>query len=62
VVRGAGAWPGWNSARRIDVNAALERGLLVNRTANTVIRLLPPYVITEAHVDEAVKILEEILN
>ncbi len=29
------------------VNAALERGLLVNRTATTVIRLLPPYIATE---------------
>ena len=29
------------------VDAALERGLLINRTADTVIRLLPPFVITE---------------
>jgi acetylornithine/N-succinyldiaminopimelate aminotransferase len=64
VVRGAGLMAGLDVQRDASpiVNAALERGLLVNRTANTVIRLLPPYVITEAHVDEAVKILEEILN
>ena len=30
------------------VAAALERGLLINRTATTVIRLLPPYIVTEA--------------
>ena len=44
------------------VSAALERGLLVNRTASTVLRLLPPYIATESDVDEAVGILEEILN
>ena len=26
------------------VEAALERGLLINRTSDTVIRLLPPYI------------------
>jgi len=30
------------------VPAALARGVIVNRTAETVIRLLPPLVITEA--------------
>jgi acetylornithine/N-succinyldiaminopimelate aminotransferase len=64
VVRGAGLMAGLDVQRDASpiVNAALERGLLVNRTANTVVRLLPPYVITDAHVDEAVTILEEILN
>jgi acetylornithine/succinyldiaminopimelate/putrescine aminotransferase len=41
------------------VAAALERGLLINRTAETVVRLLPPYVITAAEIDEGVAILEE---
>jgi predicted acetylornithine/succinylornithine family transaminase len=36
------------------VEAALERGLLVNRTAETVVRLLPPYVITSKEIDEGV--------
>ena len=40
------------------VQAALERGLLVNRTSETVVRLLPPYIITEAEVDEGVAALE----
>ena len=41
------------------VEAALERGLLVNRTSDTVIRLLPPFIITAAELDEGVAILEE---
>ena len=40
------------------VNAALERGLLVNRTATTVVRLLPPYIVTEREVDQALEILD----
>src|SRR5688500_3673892 len=39
------------------VEAALERGLLVNRTAETVIRLLPPYVITSQEIDEGIALL-----
>ena len=63
-MRGAGLMAGLDVQRDASpvVNAALERGLLVNRTANTVVRLLPPYMMTDAHVDEAVTILEEILN
>ena len=41
------------------VDAALQRGLLVNRTADTVVRLLPPYVITPAEIDEALVLLEQ---
>jgi acetylornithine/N-succinyldiaminopimelate aminotransferase len=41
------------------VAAALERGLLINRTANTVIRLLPPYIVTERDIDEALTILSD---
>ena len=32
------------------IPAALDRGLVVNRTSETVVRLLPPYVITEAEI------------
>jgi len=39
------------------VAAAFERGLLVNRTSTTVIRMLPPFIVTEADVDEAMGIL-----
>ena len=40
------------------VEAALERGLLINRTADTVLRLLPPYVITRSDVDQMLELLE----
>jgi predicted acetylornithine/succinylornithine family transaminase len=59
-VRGAGLMVGVDLAMDAApvVAAALERGLLINRTNGTVVRLLPPYVITTADVDEALLILE----
>jgi acetylornithine/N-succinyldiaminopimelate aminotransferase len=39
------------------VEAALKHGLLVNRTAETVVRLLPPYILTEAEADEGIALL-----
>ncbi|HEX6307783.1 MAG TPA: acetylornithine/succinylornithine family transaminase [Longimicrobiales bacterium] len=44
------------------VSAALESGLLVTAAGEKVIRLLPPLVIGEAEIDEAVDILAEVLN
>jgi acetylornithine/succinyldiaminopimelate/putrescine aminotransferase len=38
--------------------AAIRHGVLVNRTAGTVIRLLPPLVITEAELDRALGMLD----
>jgi predicted acetylornithine/succinylornithine family transaminase len=63
-VRGAGVIAGLQFKDDVApiVNAALERGLLVNRTATSVIRLLPPFVATERDVDEAMGILEETLR
>jgi predicted acetylornithine/succinylornithine family transaminase len=43
------------------VDAAREGGLLVNATAKTVVRLLPPLTITETEVDEAVSRLDAAL-
>ena len=40
------------------VPAGLKHGVVVNRTAENVIRLLPPYVITEAELDEGLARLE----
>ena len=40
------------------VNRAMQDGLLLNCTHDTVLRFLPPYIITEQHVDEAMEILE----
>jgi acetylornithine/N-succinyldiaminopimelate aminotransferase len=42
--------------------AALERGVVVNRTADTVVRLLPPLVITEAEADEGLTRLDAALG
>jgi acetylornithine/N-succinyldiaminopimelate aminotransferase len=63
-VRGAGVMWGLDLDRPAApvVQAALERGLLINRTAETVVRLLPPYVITTAEIDEAVDLLDASLR
>jgi acetylornithine/N-succinyldiaminopimelate aminotransferase len=63
-VRGAGLI--WGLALAGDaapvVDAALARGLLVNRTAGTVVRLLPPFIVSEADIDEAVRVLDGVLR
>ncbi len=63
-IRGAGVLRGIDIGDDAGwvVPAALERGLLVNRTSTSVIRLLPPFIITEAHIDEAVAILDAVLQ
>ena len=43
------------------VAACLERGVLVNCTAETVLRLLPPLVISETELDHGLAVLEEVL-
>jgi predicted acetylornithine/succinylornithine family transaminase len=40
------------------IDAAIQQGLLVNRTADTVVRLLPPYIITTEEIDEAMGLLD----
>jgi acetylornithine/N-succinyldiaminopimelate aminotransferase len=59
-VRGAGLIWGLDLERPAlpVVEAALQLGLLVNRTSDTVVRLLPPYVITASEVDQACALLE----
>jgi acetylornithine aminotransferase/acetylornithine/N-succinyldiaminopimelate aminotransferase len=63
-VRGAGLMWGLDLAREAGpvVPAALERGVVVNRTADTVVRLLPPLVITESEADEALTRLDAALG
>ena len=39
----------------------MERRILLNRTHDTVLRFLPPYLITREHVDQAVSALESLL-
>jgi acetylornithine/N-succinyldiaminopimelate aminotransferase len=59
-VRGIGLM--WGLDLSIDaagvVPAGLARGVVVNRTAETVVRLLPPLNISEADVDEALERLD----
>jgi len=63
-VRGAGLMGGLEvkGDALAVVRAAMERGLLVNRTAGTVLRLLPPYVVTEAEVAEGMDILSAAIH
>ena len=60
--RGAGLMQGLQLA--IDaapiVDTARERGLLVNRTNEKVVRLLPPLTIEAADIDRATDILDEV--
>ena len=53
-IRGAGVIWGVELDRQAApvVEAALDRGLLINRTADTVIRMLPPYIVDSADVDQ----------
>jgi predicted acetylornithine/succinylornithine family transaminase len=63
-VRGAGAIWGIELDRPAApvVEAALERGLLINRTADTVLRLLPPYIIESADVSQMAVLLDAALG
>jgi acetylornithine aminotransferase/acetylornithine/N-succinyldiaminopimelate aminotransferase len=42
--------------------AMLEKKIIINRTHETVLRFLPPYVVTKKQVEEVVKALDEILS
>ena len=44
------------------VEAALERGLLINRTADTVLRLLPPYIVPKKALIEFTQALQHVLR
>lgn len=44
------------------VQAAAEKGLLINVTAGSVIRLLPPLIMTEAQTDEVVSIITSLID
>jgi acetylornithine/N-succinyldiaminopimelate aminotransferase len=63
-VRGAGVMWGIEIDRPAAavVQAALERGLLINRTSDTVIRLLPPFTITAEDFDAGIAILDDALT
>jgi predicted acetylornithine/succinylornithine family transaminase len=63
-VRGVGAIWGVQLDRPAlpVVEAALERGLLINRTADTVIRMLPPFIATGEDVTQMAALLDAALT
>ena len=40
----------------------LERRILINRTSETVLRFLPPYILERSHIDAAIQALDEALT
>jgi acetylornithine/N-succinyldiaminopimelate aminotransferase len=44
------------------VNTCLDRGLRINCTQDTVIRLMPPMTVTSQQIDKAIDILEDVLK
>jgi acetylornithine/N-succinyldiaminopimelate aminotransferase len=63
-VRGAGLLLAFDTVRRTGAEvaeAALARGLIVNAPRPSAIRLMPPLVVEEPHVDEALAILAQVL-
>src|SRR5882724_9567572 len=61
-VRGIGLMLGMNldssDAAKAVVVQLLARGILINRTQDTVLRFLPPYIIQRAHVDQVIRALD----
>ena len=41
---------------------AIEQGLLINCTHDTVLRFLPPYIVTEKEIDRGVRILSKVFK
>jgi acetylornithine/N-succinyldiaminopimelate aminotransferase len=65
-VRGIGLMLGveLNSAELAkQVTAQLmERGIIINRTSETVLRFLPPFILERKHIDTAIKALDETIT
>jgi acetylornithine/succinyldiaminopimelate/putrescine aminotransferase len=63
-VRGAGLMRGieLDTDAAGVVAAALDAGLLVNRTAERVVRLLPPLTVSSDELSAAVSILDDVLR
>ncbi len=63
-VRGKGLMVGLNLKvpGKAVVQQAMEMGLLINCTTETVLRFLPPYIIERRHIDQAVTILDKIFQ
>ncbi len=65
-VRGMGLMLGieLHSAELAETAAAqmMQRRIIINRTSETVLRFLPPYILEQKHVDIAIAALDEILT
>lgn len=63
-VRGRGFIQGLDldTPARPIVEAALEQGILVNSTQDTVVRFLPPFLLQEQHVDKGIRVLRKLLG
>ena len=44
------------------VNKCLEKGLRINCTQGTVLRFMPPMIVTAEQIDQAVEILDSVLT
>ena len=44
------------------VNECMQRGAIINCTVGTVLRFIPPLIITNEQVDEVTNILDEVLS
>ncbi len=64
AVRGRGLLQGLEMSipGRPLAEAALQRGLLLNVTQGNIFRFLPPYILEQEHVDQAITILHELLS
>lgn len=62
-VRGKGLMVGINLTQpgRDIVGKCLDNGVIINCTAGNVLRLVPPLNINEGHIDEVIKVLDEVL-
>jgi acetylornithine/N-succinyldiaminopimelate aminotransferase len=47
---------------KATVAAMLEKNIIINRTHETVLRFLPPYIVEKKHVDQVVKALDQVLG
>ena len=47
---------------KIVLGEMMKRHILINRTSETVLRFLPPYILQKEHVDESIAALDEILT
>ena len=63
-VRGKGLMVGLNLKvpGKAVVQQAMEMGLLINCTVETVLRFLPPYIVERRHIDQAVTVLDKIFQ